>query len=118
MDVEAGLRRIQERLVDLGCHDDEVFDPRIAPVMWRLVEATYIGLGRRLGAYDERDEAVVDGLDAATLRRWRQGFDAVLARAFGRLAPALEGPPEELARIAAEIEAECDEWAGDERSPP
>jgi hypothetical protein len=114
MDVEAGLRRIRERLVDLGCHDDEVFDPRIAPVMWRLVEATYLGLGRRLGALVVGPEAVVAGVDAATLRRWRQGFDAVLARAFERLAPALEGPPEELARIAAEIEAECDATLGDQ----
>jgi hypothetical protein len=111
MDMKARLRVIEDRLGDLGVADDQVFDPRIAPVMWRVLEAELAGLERCLVPGD--DPAGGAQLDDAEVRRWRAGFGAAIARAYGRLVPALDGPADELALIVAEIEAECDATLGE-----
>jgi hypothetical protein len=76
-----------------------------------VLEAELAGLERCLVPDDDSAGGVQ--LDDAEVRRWRAGFRAAIARAYGRLVPALDGPADELAHIVAEIEAECDATLGE-----
>lgn len=78
-------------------------DPRIVPVAYKVAAAGVAHADRRFGL--DREPGRV--LSRAELMAWREGLDRHMGRALDRLRSALDGPPETLAAIIAEIEAEC-----------